>query len=212
MAIELDVSAEHLEYLSRFMAKGDVRYYLNGIRVEPHSDGAIMVATDGHTLCSYLDPDGKCSEAVILDAPKQLIAAAMSKASSKRLIIEGGQLKIKHLQEGDVFIYPGNFLIEGNYPDWRKAIPDELVPGLIGSFNMKYIDRIYNKKARFAGGTFFHSAKDPQTSPAIYRPTFLRNGICVIMPMRDEMAPIPSWLEKQKLEIKALAAQQEQAA
>lgn len=47
-----ELDREHVEYLARFMAVGDVRYYLNGLALYP--SGA-MCCTDGHTLAAYAD-------------------------------------------------------------------------------------------------------------------------------------------------------------
>jgi len=42
---------------SLFSSKDDVRFYLNGIYIEPceNDEGAYIVATDGHRLVAYHD-------------------------------------------------------------------------------------------------------------------------------------------------------------
>jgi DNA polymerase III sliding clamp (beta) subunit (PCNA family) len=35
------------------------RYYLNGVCIQPHADGATMVATDGHMLLAAITTKAK---------------------------------------------------------------------------------------------------------------------------------------------------------
>lgn len=120
------------------MAEMDVRYYLNGVYIEPVDDSTcFVVATDGHRLLAVRAP----------------IRGAVPRAG----IIPGTALmalKIKPDQEADITFHEEtalankfsitnrslnlrkNFtpvtlsgtLIDGRFPDWRKVIPKKVGP------------------------------------------------------------------------------------
>ncbi|HCK4895383.1 TPA: hypothetical protein N0H42_000458 [Pseudomonas aeruginosa] len=49
--------AHYLAAVSLFMAHNDVRYYLNGISIEPASQGGVLlIATNGHHIGVMHDP------------------------------------------------------------------------------------------------------------------------------------------------------------
>lgn len=44
---------------SLFVSKEETRYYLNGVLIEPAPQGGVfLVATDGHRLVCFHDPEG----------------------------------------------------------------------------------------------------------------------------------------------------------
>jgi hypothetical protein len=89
----------------------DVRYYLNGILVEP--SGAI-VATDGHRVlvargAASEDPEAK-DVIIPTDAVKQALAGKL-----EYLTLTGNKL-------GNVEFTP----CEGTFPEWRRVVPTEI--------------------------------------------------------------------------------------
>ena len=63
----LSLTAKLLPIIAPFIAKADIRYYLNAINVRPHKDGgAIICATNGHALGAIYDRDAVCEHEVIL--------------------------------------------------------------------------------------------------------------------------------------------------
>jgi len=94
-------------------AKKDVRYYLNGVYLEPAKGH--LVSTDGHRLTLLaLSPT--------LDVPSKIIPLDICKmaAASKNTV----QLGI----EENVIVIDGNTIrftpIDGKYPDYLRAIPN----------------------------------------------------------------------------------------
>jgi hypothetical protein len=60
---ETIINARYYIEAGAFVTKEMSRYTLNGIRVEPHPEGgAVIVATDGHTMGIFHDREGKCDE------------------------------------------------------------------------------------------------------------------------------------------------------
>lgn len=137
--------------MALFMAKQDVRYYLNGISVEPHPDGgAIIAATDGHRLAVIHDPDGWCTSQIIVgDIKKTLLDACKKKARrhyqeeapaalwigqhgsvvTRLPTVQAGE-KAEHQSPVDLFgelsLYAcKTSIVDGKFPDWRRVINTE---------------------------------------------------------------------------------------
>lgn len=102
-------------------SKEATRYYLNGVCIEVRDGKGFMVATDGHKLlCAPFgtqEPDGQYI------IPRTLIANLKISRKSEQNVtvgIEGQRVTLTH---GD-----GAFvgqLVDGTFPDWRRAIPSE---------------------------------------------------------------------------------------
>lgn len=80
---QIAVKARHFGIAAQTCAKGDVRYYLDGVNIEPGPDGkgAVMVGTDGHRLIAMHDADGICKQNLILNARLAPLIAACLKSS-----------------------------------------------------------------------------------------------------------------------------------
>lgn len=131
-----------------WMARNDVRYYLNGVAIQPHPEqGALIIATDGHTIAAIHDPDGWCERDIIVGTiPKQLIAECKAKPRGKHAfeaprhlwiaesepsrggaIVQGGMADDVMQEPASTFdtdaLYACKIeLVEGRYPDWRRVI------------------------------------------------------------------------------------------
>jgi DNA polymerase-3 subunit beta len=109
------------------MAQQDVRYFLNGLLLEIHSDHILSVATDGHRLAkTQISVDGIDVDQVQSIVPRKAvieIAKFLDAGSDELLSVK---LNASHLlvQSGDfTFI---SKLIEGRFPDYEKVIPANL--------------------------------------------------------------------------------------
>lgn len=205
----LKLPCEHLEYIARFMASADVRYYLNGINVRPHPDGGVAIAaTDGHALIVHREREGQCSGEMTLQLRPATLAAAKAKPATKTLQLHGNRLTV-HQGHDEIFVQAGDPIIGGRYPDvfeqLRRYPENELKPGLIGSYNMPYLLRLLQPKARSRNpfGTFYtHSRWDPVVKPnqydvrtLLFFPDFMRGAVVVIMSVRtDHDGKFPEWL------------------
>jgi hypothetical protein len=208
------IDAQDLARVAPFVAKQDVRYYLNGIYVEPHADGAILTATNGHIAAALFSSKSFAAEARILDYPKRL-AAEIRKAALARALYET-RLEVR---EGDAwpeivsttgyakspvrhveYVSPGKPFIDGRFPDWRKIIPAELIDGLPGFVNSDYVRLAVEAmsgfqlgKRRYHGVTFQHGPAPD--SPIVIRSTDAPDLVVVIMPMRGtfDNKTLPDW-------------------
>lgn len=146
---EIEFTAKAVGPLSLFMAKIDIRYYLNGLCVMPSPDGVgcIIVGCDGHRMALWHDKEGKCSQQTIFKISPALIAACKKRGKSplSRTVkyIDGRLVLIEGI-DGELYIQPGRPEIEGKYPDVFKVVPDpeKLVPGLRGNIQPGYMKSI----------------------------------------------------------------------
>ncbi|WP_443698731.1 DNA polymerase III subunit beta family protein [Pseudomonas sp.] len=160
------VNPKYFAAMALFMAKQDVRYYLNGISVEPHPDGgAIIVATDGHRLAVIHDPDGWCSKQFIVGGIKSpLLTACKQRARllpcegpaalwigthgcvvARLPAMEAGQ-KAEHQEPTDLFgelcLYAcKTSIVDGKFPDWRRVANQKrtTVPEIFPAINSGYV-------------------------------------------------------------------------
>jgi hypothetical protein len=134
----LKLTAKLLPIITPFMAKNDIRYYLNAINVRPHKDGgAVICATNGHVLGAIYDPDAVCEEEVILrfDGRMQQACAAGLK-DDRQVVMIGERLAIIESGGAEVCIQAGRPDIEATYPRYERVIPKQetLQPGLVGTY------------------------------------------------------------------------------
>ena len=119
---------QFLAAASLFASKDTCRYYLNGVLIEPDPLGGVfIVATDGHRMVVFRDPEGMTDKPHILPVSKRLFNACKfsAKAGERELIADGDLIHLYEKQKEDepdaridVSIYCE---IDGTYPDWRTA-------------------------------------------------------------------------------------------
>ncbi|MGU5132845.1 hypothetical protein [Pseudomonas aeruginosa] len=81
--------AHYLAAVSLFMAHNDVRYYLNGISIEPASQGGVLlIATNGHHIGVMHDPDGWASSKIIISPSTALVAGMKKRNAGTAFIYE----------------------------------------------------------------------------------------------------------------------------
>ena len=161
------VNPRYFAAITLFMAHSDVRYYLNGISIEPHPDGGVLlVATDGHRLGVLHDPDGWCeSQFIVGSISKQLLAACKAKAKKADLqsapaalwIGETGSMvcALPFAERGETAVHEEPIdsfgplvlftcktsVIDGRFPDWRRVANQKrtAVQELFPAINSSYI-------------------------------------------------------------------------
>ncbi|WP_119309670.1 hypothetical protein [Cohaesibacter haloalkalitolerans] len=125
---------EFLAAASLFVSKDGLRYYLNGVLIEPDPRGGIfLVATDGHRLVVFRDPDGMTDKPHILPVPKHLFDACKysAKAGKRELMADGDLIHLYENiveEEPSVRVHVSIFSeIDGTYPDWKAIIPGSTI-------------------------------------------------------------------------------------
>lgn len=196
----ITVSARLLRAAMTFAAKNDVRYYLNGVLVEPSPDGqgVRLVATDGHRLAVLFDADGSADAPAIIERHK---LPTLPRKGSETLATF----------DGERATYPGGTslpvsYVAGRFPDWQAVVPDVAqLTGAPGAFNTEYLADLEAVPAGYESknGAAIH-CRDPESSALVTfgnLPAFV-----VLMPLRNgDTAPaLPDFMragEPQRLAI-----------
>lgn len=191
---EIEFDAKCVAPLSLFMAKIDIRYYLNGLCVIPSPDGVgcVIVGCDGHRMALWHDKDGKCSQETILKVSPQLVSACKKKgkaALSRKVKYVDGRLALIEGFDVELYIQPGNPEIEGKYPDVFKVVPspEKLVPGLRGNIQPGYMKNIGEAGKMLSdaySGVSFYSGDEAGTQANVAIFDSQDNFMIVTMPMR----------------------------
>lgn len=150
----VEFCAKALAPVAMFKAEADIRFYLNGICVQPGPDGVgcFVIGCDGRRLAVWFDKDGKCSRRIVLRVTKGLVSASRKKgAKNGRIVLDAGRLVALGVSGDECFIQAGKAEIEcsekpgmGGYPDILRVVPKEsdLVPGAVGYINGRYLEDI----------------------------------------------------------------------
>lgn len=146
------VNARFAAKIYNFISKEETRYYLKGIHIAPHPHGgAVIVATDGHTLGAIHDLNGVCEESVIVSLDANTLKACRNKKGREPLLfvcadekspnkgvaavynalryVDGQGKKQDHVPASfwpapaECDVLQGGALINGTFPDWSRVIP-----------------------------------------------------------------------------------------
>ena len=117
-----------LDSVSFSMAIQDVRYYLNGLFLQINDKELIAVTTDGHRLCfnKIIVPSLiQSTESISCIVPRKAVIELQKILNSEKDV----DLEVSiHSNYIDISL-PGkkliSKLIEGNYPDYKKVIPND---------------------------------------------------------------------------------------
>jgi len=121
-----------IDRVSFSMAQQDVRYFLNGMLLEVDSDGVRTVATDGHRLAqanlSGISSSGGFCEAIV---PRKGVGEL------SRLVSDSDATVSLAIGKGHLRATQGEYtlttkLVDGQYPPYKKVIPQGADQTLIG--------------------------------------------------------------------------------
>jgi DNA polymerase-3 subunit beta len=106
------------------ISKDDTRYVLNGILLSVKGDNLEMVSTDGRRLAAA---SKKLAKKTLVD--RAVIVPTKTAQEVKRMLLDEGEVKIHFSDNQVLFTFPKSFvlsrLIEGEYPNYKKVIPDK---------------------------------------------------------------------------------------
>ena len=165
----------------------ETRYYLQGVSIEPNTDGVRVVSTDGHRLfCARVD--------IVIDIdkfliPKDALARALKGYKPEVLIVsrEGNLWRA-----GDVVFTP----IDGVFPDsWPRVIPSEFPAKPVHAvFNPKYLVDMAKIASVLNGKGLLPSVYANGENPALVTFGERTDCLAVVMPMRDRDTRTPQAL------------------
>lgn len=224
MAYLARVNPKYFAAIYQCAAQNDVRYYLNAVHIEAHaSGGVVIVATNGHFMGAIHDPDGwiapGTSSVLVGAVSKRLLSSCLARRGPDReppavlWIAEKYSLLssiVDTSEEPELFGQHAHLterteLIDGQFPNWRRVIPDKRQPfeGQLPCINGEYLE-VFNKigvmlsgQKRFGGGGMHleASAGDAQIVVRFNAYDLIERFVGVVMPMRgDEVKTIlPAW-------------------
>jgi DNA polymerase III sliding clamp (beta) subunit (PCNA family) len=202
--MNLKLDAHLVAAVAQFKATTDIRYYLNGVYVEPiPSGGALIIATNGHALCMWKDTDGMVERPVILCTSKKLLAACSSK-DAKHLQLNEDRLTVTDKKGLEFFVQPKRekWEIEAKYPDWKRVVPKtESALTLFDALNPTYVSMVaqalkIGTSDRYASGISFN--QPAQNGSIVVTSSKTENFLAVIMPLRESVSHQPTWVQALK--------------
>ena len=183
----ITLKIKDIKAVSHAMAKGDIRYYLNGMLVEHNGIETRLAATDGHRLhLVRIEHDSALvSEPVKYIVPRdfilQLIKTKFSKYAIKQVTLTFSDMKVAAaLPNGDEII---SKLIDGVFPDYCRVIPKNL-SGEYAYLNPEYqLDAVNGLIDYSENKTITVKIKHNGEGTAALA---YENYLAVIMPVRSE--------------------------
>jgi hypothetical protein len=127
------VDAKALAAATFCQAKGDVRYYLNGVLIQPRAEGGVyIVSTDGHRLIEIIDKAGYCEEEFIVSMATNVVTKLKAAGSDKAEITQPDdkmdtviRVSGKAGKEDYIAIVT---IVDGRFPTWGSVLPKDLAP------------------------------------------------------------------------------------
>ena len=221
--MNLKFSGRGLAYLSHFMAKQDIRYYLNGVCFQPlpadAGGGVIGAATNGHVLGMWYDKDGSCDRTVIAPIARPLVVAC-KKHGTQLEVVDGRLAAIRYEVIGgepvrveELCVQPNGtrtprdgvpaWEIEGKFPDLLRVVRDRehYGEGPTGEFGAEYFGLVADAiRAAMSKGQRRYSVglqmrQHDKDSAMIVWGSQMPEALAVIMPRRGDDGPGAPWLE-----------------
>ena len=179
--ITITVSADLLRAALICASTEKVRYYLNGVYVDPTG---YVVSTDGHRLfCGKIDVSD-LPEFKGWIIPSDVIKRALTGYKNKTIDISPNRC-------GDMSCQP----VDGSFPDWRRVIPTGDLSGEVAQFNPAYVADM-GKIGKLLGGKSSleaHLHHNGQSPAGVTFPLY-PSAFAVLMPIRSShTAPDTAW-------------------
>lgn len=201
--MKLNLQARLVAAIAQFKATNDIRYYLNGVYVSPRpTGGALIIATNGHSMGLWLDDSGEIERPAILRIGARLQAACQG-ADTKRLVITDDRLAVISNEGTELHIQPesGKWEVPGTFPDWTRVVREvDGPPCLNSALNAEYIAMI-DRAISIGAGNKFRGITMRQSSECdsiIFTSSNAPNFVGVVMPVREAVAPLPGWVKPEK--------------
>lgn len=205
--MKIKLNANNLAAIYSHVAVNDVRYYLNGIQIEPSPDGrgVILVATNGHTLAAGYDAAATHDmpqAGVIIELDNATVKACAKADDTEAVEIDtvsgtiSGNLKTGRSHVSLLGIAK---LVDGRFPDWRRVVPKSIGPAhcVNAPFNLAYLENALNALpiGKYQALVLRQNPKD-SAAPILVTSEKFPNRLVVIMPIRassmsDALRAIP---------------------
>lgn len=218
------LSADLARRVQAAVSTEETRYYLNGFHVEPCAEGgALLVATDGHKMLIFRDPDGHVTSSAIVSLNTAMVKALKpGKRDAERLLVVSGQRAVivpvtdvsrtSLVSSADnpdascVAFQAAGTLVDGSFPDWRRVVPQGDTQPVCATFDATYVEALAEalkpdgqRKAFVRLVAKGRDIDDAAKSPHLMFAQAPIQGFAVIMPVRDpgnDVDDAPSWITR----------------
>lgn len=219
------VSADLMRRAYICVSKEETRYYLRGVQIEPCAEGgALLVATDGAKMVVFRDPQGHVEGHAIVQLRPYVLKALkpVSRESGDRVLAVDGQkaaviahacdtyerkkllVMLAQPTEQCVAYQPTDALVDGSFPDWRRALPRAGTTPAVSTFNAGFLKNLGDAlSGDHAACLTIVPADDlhPENCPHLVFGDGAFQAVGVIMPLRAgrsiEQLVRPSWADSQ---------------
>lgn len=203
--MKIAFSPAYVPLLSRVMARGDIRYYLNGIRVEPSEKGGVyLVATNGHCMVIIHDKhgvfEGDPSHYASLRLTPWMVTACKSrdaKTYAARVLLDGKRLSLgtdfgmEH-SPTEIFVQAGDPIVNGAFPSWRRLLPDfdKLESGGFagGAVNVELLSYFAVRNGDFSSIRLWQQAGAGGYDPTFIQMCDMPEALGIVMPSRQDIS------------------------
>ena len=121
----MSVCARRFGIVQKFRAKNDPRYYLKGTYLEKLERGVAIVATNGVCMAVCIDERGSMDRKSVIVPP---IPEAHLKHSND-VNVDGDVAVVTATGGFKLYVSPNDY-VDGQYPNYRKVIPQSAEIGL----------------------------------------------------------------------------------
>ena len=209
----VSVPADVFAAVALFRAHEDVRYYLDGVMVEPCPEGGCMiVATEGHRLAVIHSPEARADRPRILRVTEGLEESlrhlpGRNSARTVSVPSEDARVLLCDNAGDELYVQAGTPFIDGKYPDWRKVIPpvESLKPGAPCALQSRYLAGLWKtcREERWGGVFFSHDSRNPDTGVAVVQFVKKPELVVLIMAMKFDRFAWPQWMPREPAKTEA---------
>ena len=175
--------------------KKDVRFYLNGMLIEPGADGAVCVATDGHRLLVIrTNVPWNLGKIIVPRDACEIIAKMKGDVDFSAVGVGARGPRFKADRGGQAIEFAA---VDANYPDWRAVVskPTELAPC---GFNPAILEGVVKSagiiRKAFGGKVTSLIPVVGHNTAAMFavgglRDQYVESATFIVMPMWDSVDP-----------------------
>ncbi len=196
---EFSIKADYAKLVWPFVSNDESRFYLNGFYVQRHpSRGALIVGMDGRSMGVFHDQDGEVKVPAIVRLNKTTLSAC---AEDCTLVLTGDRASVyqmwnKETGEGILVASQDQAVVDGDFPDWRVAIPPipvETTPATFAFPELKKFEKVRAFGSKIGVLRIFATAPNRAAIVLNARDDF----IGVIMPFAGlEENRMPNWVPR----------------
>jgi hypothetical protein len=192
------INSMAVKIVSPFIAKSDIRYYLNGINLRPLEAGGVMVsASDGHRLIVVRDPTGYVDHEITVTVHKDGLKHAA--ADGQFVVMSDGAAWFQNAVATETFIQPGNSVIDGRYPRFEAVlVMAGFEEGIRGPVNPEFLRAALAIDTGSRPPSIRFWTKNDDLTPLIFMCDQVAGMEVVgaIMKMREVSDRLPVWIPR----------------